>query len=83
MPISADDADRRRADLERDPRAEREAGRPQAARPDTVRGHEVERRAEVGHLARAVVERRRRSADAAEVEAQHGAADARTSPLVA
>ena len=42
-----------------------------------ARGHEVERGAEVVHLAAPVVERARARADAAEVEAQHGAADAR------
>ena len=39
--------------------------------------HEVERRAEVVHLAAALVERAGARADAAEVEAQHRAADPR------
>ena len=46
-------------------------------RAGIARGHEVERRAEVVHLAGAFVEGARARADAAEVEAQHRAADAR------
>ena len=42
--------------------------------------HEVERGAEVVHLARPVVERARARAGAAEVEAQHGAADPARAP---
>ena len=75
MPISVGHARIGGADRQRDPRAERHAAGPERRAPVALL-HEVERRPEVVHLAGAVGERAGASSRAAEVEAQHGAADA-------
>ena len=64
------------AGLEGDPRAERKPGGPERRR-GIARVHVVEGRAEVGLLAVALVEHAGARADAAKVEPQHRAADAR------
>ena len=72
-----------RADLRRRPSARstiRTTCQPPTAARRIPLAHEVERRAEVVHLAGAVGEAPCARAHAAEIEAQHGAADAREAP---
>ena len=76
MPMSARHARIGGAGFERDPRAERKSCGPER-RVRIARVHEVERRAEVFDFADALVERAGAQADAAEIESQHRAADAR------
>ncbi len=74
MPINACHAIVDGAGLERDPRSEREPRGPQR-NARIAPGQVVERGAEVRHLSLALVERAGAAADAAEVEAEHRAAD--------
>ena len=76
MPIERRHPIVERTDFERDPGSEGEARRPQR-NARIARRHVVERRREVRLLAVALIERAVAPADAAEVEAQHGAAEAR------